>query len=353
LGFGTTAIISLTNANVTLTNLQAARDYITLAGTLTGNINIILPTFIKSWVIINNTTGAFTITVKTSGGTGVAVGQNGAANPSLVYGDGTNIQKIASTAWSNVTGTPTTVAGYGIVDAVQVGANNTFTAVNRFNGVMTYSFTTSGVSVGVHTGGLPEVDWLNTAGATDTKLWIQGASATAMVSSIVNDAGSSVVPWETVTRSGMTVTDITWAATTFHLTGNLVSPTMTGTPTAPTASANTSTTQVATTAFVNPGAVIASNGYEKRPSGLIEQWGTLAGNDPPSGHNTYTITYPLAFPTAVFNIQVTLIDANGASYVPDQLFTLRTPTTTGFTIDHQELIGQIQNITWHWRALGN
>lgn len=91
--YGVTAITGLTNANVTLTPAQAAKNRITLAGTLTGNVQIILPTWTKDWTIVNNTTGAFTATAKTASGTGIAIPQD--ASPTKVTGDGTNITQLA------------------------------------------------------------------------------------------------------------------------------------------------------------------------------------------------------------------------------------------------------------------
>ncbi|SKC78237.1 hypothetical protein SAMN05445504_2361 [Burkholderia sp. CF099] len=91
--YGVTAIAGLTNVNVTLTPAQAAKNKITLAGTLTGNIQIIMPTWLKDWVVTNNTTGAFTATCKTSAGTGIAIPQNG--SPTKIVGDGTNITQPA------------------------------------------------------------------------------------------------------------------------------------------------------------------------------------------------------------------------------------------------------------------
>lgn len=91
--YGVTAITGLTNANVTLTPAQAAKNRITLAGALTGNVQIILPTWAKDWTIVNNTTGAFTATVKTASGTGIAIPQD--ASPTKVTGDGTNITQLA------------------------------------------------------------------------------------------------------------------------------------------------------------------------------------------------------------------------------------------------------------------
>lgn len=60
--------ITLTNAHVTLTPLQYAKDTIYLTGTLTGSVNIIFPEISgKKWTVNNNTTGAFTVTCKCSG----------------------------------------------------------------------------------------------------------------------------------------------------------------------------------------------------------------------------------------------------------------------------------------------
>lgn len=82
-----TATVALTNVNVTLTTDQAAYPVITFTGTLTGNVNVIFPNDVKSYRILNNTTGAFTITCKTSAGTGVVV----PAGSSDIFCNGTNI----------------------------------------------------------------------------------------------------------------------------------------------------------------------------------------------------------------------------------------------------------------------
>lgn len=86
--YGVTAITGLAAANVTLTSLQASNDRITLAGTLTANINMIFPSWLSKWIVTNNCTGNFTVTCKTSAGTGVAVPIGTTA---VVFSDGTNI----------------------------------------------------------------------------------------------------------------------------------------------------------------------------------------------------------------------------------------------------------------------
>ncbi|HFS0578677.1 TPA: hypothetical protein ACHYPN_004538 [Yersinia enterocolitica] len=86
--YGTTALAGLAAANVTLTALQAANERITLAGTLTANINLVLPAWRKSWTIVNNCTGPFSVNCKTPSGTGIAVAAGATAR---IIGDGTNI----------------------------------------------------------------------------------------------------------------------------------------------------------------------------------------------------------------------------------------------------------------------
>ena len=101
--YGITPITGLTSVNVTLTPAQAAKSKITLAGTLTGNIQLIFPTWTKSWDVVNNTTGAFTITAKTASGTGIAL----AAGQQKITGDGTNItQPAESVATATQSGQP-------------------------------------------------------------------------------------------------------------------------------------------------------------------------------------------------------------------------------------------------------
>jgi hypothetical protein len=89
--YGIAAVTGLASSNVTLTPAQAAKGKITLAGTLTGNVQIIFPTWTRDWTVVNNTTGAFTVTAKTAAGTGVAL----AAGQQKITGDGTNIVQPA------------------------------------------------------------------------------------------------------------------------------------------------------------------------------------------------------------------------------------------------------------------
>lgn len=82
------AAVTMTSANITLTPLQYGKPLIVITGTLTGNLNLIFPAIVGRWVVINGTTGNYSITAKTAAGTGVVVPQ-GFVGP--VDGDGVNI----------------------------------------------------------------------------------------------------------------------------------------------------------------------------------------------------------------------------------------------------------------------
>lgn len=83
------AVETVTTADVTVT-LSARADYIEVTGALTGNRNLIVPAN-GQWSIFNNTMGAFTLTVKTASGTGVAVGQT---KRCILIADGTNVVRL-------------------------------------------------------------------------------------------------------------------------------------------------------------------------------------------------------------------------------------------------------------------
>jgi hypothetical protein len=82
-------------ANVTLTAAQAANDILEFTGAITANINVVVPTQPQQWTVFNNTTGAFTLTVKTNAGTGIVVASTKRA---ILYSDGTNVVRVTADA---------------------------------------------------------------------------------------------------------------------------------------------------------------------------------------------------------------------------------------------------------------
>lgn len=150
--------VAMSNANVTLTALQAARPIIIITGTLTANLQLIFPAYQRQWLVVNNATGAFSVTCKTSAGSGVSVATGLSQS---IYGDGTNIgsasaiqtQQSAVGAFSNLkssaTGTsaPITITADEIVLEASSGNYLTVRAVN----ITTLSLAGSGAN-GLDTG---------------------------------------------------------------------------------------------------------------------------------------------------------------------------------------------------------
>lgn len=115
---------TLAGVDVTLTDVEAASAVINLTGTLTANVNVIVPaTPVRVYLVRNQTSGAFTVTVKTAAGTGTAVQQG---TSSLVYSDGTNIIQGATslngsfsagnTSVANLSYTGTLTGGTGVLN---------------------------------------------------------------------------------------------------------------------------------------------------------------------------------------------------------------------------------------------
>lgn len=94
---GDTTSKSVTSANVTLTTDEARSAIILLSGTLTGNRSVLTPNVKGFWIVSNGTSGSYTLTFKTTSGTGVTVNQGERA---LVYSDGTNMYEVANSGGS-------------------------------------------------------------------------------------------------------------------------------------------------------------------------------------------------------------------------------------------------------------
>ena len=86
--------VTLTTADVTLTDVQARARYLTISGALTANRSVIVPNDWEGIVFCNNT-GAFTTTIKTSAGTGIVVAQTKRA---ILFADGANVIRITADA---------------------------------------------------------------------------------------------------------------------------------------------------------------------------------------------------------------------------------------------------------------
>ena len=200
--------------NITSTTAQYA--IIKVAGTLTTTKVITAPSTSKTYIVDNTATGG-AVTFKASGQTGVSVA---VGEKCVVYFNGTDYVKVATTVADGVT----SVGGTGTVNGI------TLTGTVTSTGNLTLGGTLSGVNLASQvTGTLPIAN-----GGT-------GTTSTTFANLTTNVTGT--LP---VANGGTGVTTSTG-------TGSAVlsaSPTLSGTPLAPTATTGTNTTQIATTAFV-------------------------------------------------------------------------------------------------------
>ncbi len=103
-------------------------------GVLTGNRNVIVPQTVQQYWVANNTTGPYTLTVKTSVAAGAVVNQGSRA---ILYSDGTNVVAadtggVAVPISISDGGTGATTAGNALIN---LGGTSTgialFTAVSQ------------------------------------------------------------------------------------------------------------------------------------------------------------------------------------------------------------------------------
>lgn len=291
--YGLSTVPGLTGGTVTLTPAQAKRNVIVLSGTLASNLIVVLPPTVRQWLIVNATTGGFTTTVQTAAGTGVTVPQGGSASPTPVWGDGTNIYNATTPLTVAISQAPTPST---LVERSNAG----YVFATYFNQNSAYeNWAITGV-------------WFETGGDGYLRK--------------------------------MTLAN--FAAQLFS------SPAFSGVPTAATAPAGTSNTQLATTAFVNPGVSKAANGWEKRASGMIEQWGVFAKV---SDAQNVGVGFNIAFPSAC--VGVWMQETGGNANSPNgwvQRIVQGSITTVGFTVSADDFgAGAPSPTVWvYWRALG-
>lgn len=257
--------VPVTGGTVTLTAAQSRKGVIVLTGVLVSNLTVNFPqSTVQEWLVINGTSGGFSTTVKTgaSGSQGVSVPQGGFAAPVGVYavGDG-NLYP--------------TVAPLGI----PIDQNpNPLTIVERTN---------AGYILATYFNSSAPVDNLTVAQVITSngdgflrKNSLTNFEAQMLLQGLSGQVSNGQVPFSVVAQ---------WASALF------ASAALTGVPTAPTAGAGTSNTQIATTAFANPGVTINGNGIcINLPNGFKLQ----AGSCNPAGGSA-NVTFPVAFTSRV------------------------------------------------------
>ncbi len=166
---GITSGATLTFSNGALSN--GKNQVLKLTGTIGGAVNVVIPDSIeKTFVVENATTGAFTVTFKTTSGTGVtwAAADKGTK---MIYSDGTNVVDTAFTDLSS---------DYSPQLSANLDANGNNIAIDTATGLIDengneqVTFTTTGSAVNeftvtnAATGNAPEIS--ATGGDTDIDL---------------------------------------------------------------------------------------------------------------------------------------------------------------------------------------
>jgi len=108
--------------------------------------------------------------------------------------------------------------------------------------------------------------------------------------------------------------------------------------------ATTVTNGVYTTNFSGSNQSKASSGYQKLPGGVIIQWGTSSTI---SAGSSLAISFPTAFPSSVGTIQLTAINPSPDNAVSAPQVT--GPTTNGFTAVNRD---PDSDYTVYWFAVG-
>ncbi|NCE85284.1 hypothetical protein [Pseudomonas sp. Q1] len=339
-------------ATTTLTQAQYGPAVIKLTGAVAANKAVVFPNLSGRWQVINNSTGAFTVTLKTAAGSGVILSSGMSSN---IYCDGSNITlqqtDFVSTDLTGVPTAPTAAAG---TNSAQL-ATTAFVAAmgaqkaDLSSPALTGAPTAPTAAFGANTGQIANAAFVQSA------ISALVASAPASLNTLaelaaaigndpnfvtnVNNGLASKQPalgytpvqqgtgvgqlgnlvklgWSPASKLKATVdsTDLGNVALENWVGANyapLYSPNMSGVPTAPTAGAGTNNAQVATTAFVAAlGAQKAdlagfarsmgANGFQKLPYGTIIQWGY--GQTDANGNAT--IAFTAAFPNALLGFMV-------------------------------------------------
>ena len=123
----------------TLSAAEQNKSIYRFTGVLTGNRNIIVPSTVAQYTVRNETSGAFSLTVKTLAGTGVAVTQSSSG---VVYCDGTNVIQSTATGVS----TPVSIANGGTGSTTASSARTALGATATGDALFTASSAASGRS---------------------------------------------------------------------------------------------------------------------------------------------------------------------------------------------------------------
>ena len=110
---------------------------------------------------------------------------------------------------------------------------------------------------------------------------------------------------------------------------------------------------IASSVFTGSNQSIGGNGYQKIPGGLIIQWGSVnIGDVPGLVGATASVSFPIAFPSAVLASFVSVYDGTSGSAGSTVLGSVYSETLSGIDVSAREFTGSIQNVILRWFAIG-
>jgi hypothetical protein len=205
-GYSAITVNATTGATLTFSNgaLSNGKDQvIKLTGTITGNIDVVIPDSVeKTYIVENGTTGTFTVTFKTSSGTGVTWGSTDKGTK-MVYSDGTNVVDTAFTDLSSditpqLSGILDTNGNDIVIDdagAIEDDSNNPYVRFQKTASAVNYIDVTNQA-----TGSGPAIDAVGTDSNIDLNISPKG------IGRVVLGAGAIQQLAEKVTNSATAAT---------------------------------------------------------------------------------------------------------------------------------------------------
>jgi hypothetical protein len=265
-------ITGLTGGVRTLTAAEYRRPVIVLSGALAGNLQVVFPNATagqRAWLIVNNCTGGFSVTVKTLTGSGVSIPAGGFNGPTEVYvaspDGGVNFSIYPTVAPITL---PTDVNPTANTIALRNNSGYLFATYFNQNSPLE-NFTISGI-------------YADAGDGFHRKITRANLAAQISLSQFAGTVSNAQVPQSAVTQ---------------HAAALWSNAALSGNSTAPTFALGTSDARIATTQFANPDYLKQPNGHVQFPSGVILQWGTInyfgSGSDFMFGSFSFARSFPL------------------------------------------------------------
>ncbi len=356
--YGIGAVTGLTNANVTLLPSQFGYPIITLSGALTGNVQIIFPTLTNRWVVVNNTTGAFTVTCKTATGTGNTIAQGTLQE---FWGDGTNLYSFGIGALSipmDTTSITATVSSNALTTTFVAPTSNApnvlmFRNPSLISGAPSSVQITTNYSITVPSGAT-----LGTVSGHTARLYFAVAynGGTPVLCVCNGFVDETALQSPTTISAASNSANVIYSASAVSASSpvRVIGFCDINEATAGTWATGPTLVQGAGGAALNGMYGPSSfggynlNNYVRLPSGLIIQLATGVAS---TTESSQTINFPIAFPTAC--IAVIPATYGAASAGADGMYQIgSTPTLTGVSVFSQYFSSNYSTITPTILALG-